>query len=141
MSRRAVAETRTSNPACAGCHARFEPLAFGLEKFDGIGAWHEVDEHGNRLREDGVLPLPDRSEPLAYETISQLMDLLASSERVRMGITRKLTQFALGRPLAARDERTVRQIHQQAMAEGGTYSATMKAILLSELVLPKEEAQ
>ena len=31
--------------------SEFEPLAFSLEKFDGVGAFHEVDDHGNKLRE------------------------------------------------------------------------------------------
>src|SRR5690606_37429601 len=45
LTQRGLAEARIANPSCVGCHARIEPLAFGLEKFDGIGVFHEADEH------------------------------------------------------------------------------------------------
>ena len=32
---------RTRN--CASCHARMDPLGFGLENFDAIGAWRDKD--------------------------------------------------------------------------------------------------
>ena len=38
LTQRAIAESRIKDATCGVCHARFEPLAFGLEKFDGIGA-------------------------------------------------------------------------------------------------------
>lgn len=47
LTQRGIAEVRIADQNCGVCHARFEPLAFGLEKFDGIGAFHEKDEHGN----------------------------------------------------------------------------------------------
>ena len=102
--------------------------------FDGLGAFHEVDEHGNRLREDGEILFPGEATPVAYRTSAQLMDLLASSDRVSECLTRKVTQFSLGRPLFASDARAVRAIHQAAAAEGGTYGSLLTAIILSDLV-------
>ncbi|HEY2343597.1 MAG TPA: DUF1592 domain-containing protein, partial [Chthoniobacteraceae bacterium] len=32
-------EQHRKDPKCAGCHARMDPLGFGLENFDAIGAW------------------------------------------------------------------------------------------------------
>lgn len=134
MSMRGQAEVRLADSSCVGCHARFEPLAFGLEKFDGIGAYHETDHHGNQLREDGEILFPGQAKPTKYETASELMDLLAASDRVRMAITRKVSQFALGRPLIAADTPDLQKIHQQALSNGGTYPALMTAIVTSDLV-------
>jgi hypothetical protein len=134
LSQRAIAEKRLADPSCGGCHAKFEPLAFGLEKFDGVGAFHEVDEHGNRLREDGEILFPGQGKPAAYRTTVELMDLLAGSERVRMNLTRKVTQFALGRPLAAADTPAVEKVHAAAQKGGGTYEALITAIVMSDLV-------
>jgi hypothetical protein len=36
---RARLEQHRKNPACAGCHARMDPLGFALENFNGIGKW------------------------------------------------------------------------------------------------------
>jgi hypothetical protein len=134
MSHRAIAETRLANNACAGCHSKFEPLAFGLEKFDGVGGYHEKDEHGNALREDGEILFPGAEKPVRYKTTSELMDLLAGSERVRMNMTRKVTQFALGRPLVAGDEPLLSQIHAMSQSTGGTYASVISAIVMSDLV-------
>lgn len=134
LSVREIAEERLSNPSCTACHSRFEPLSFGLVKFDGVGAYSEIDEHGNELREDGEILFPGNDEPMSYETSAELMDLLAGSERVHMNKTRKVTQFALGRPLVESDTRFLERIHESAQDGGGTYSSLLKAIVMSDLV-------
>lgn len=133
-SHRAIAMERVNSAACGGCHSRFEPLAFGLEKFDGLGSFHETDEHGNELREDGQVVIPGVDQPVKYNAASEMMDLLAQSERVEQTLVRKLTQFALGRPLIADDEALVLGIHRQAKKDGLTYASLITALLKSDLV-------
>jgi len=134
QSRRAVSETRIAKSDCAGCHAKFEPLAFGMEKFDGLGALRERDEHGNTQREDGSILFPGEAEPVTYGSVGELMDLLAGSERVARTITRRATQFAVGRPLGNADAVVLDTIHHRATAGGGTWPALLKAIAMSDLV-------
>jgi hypothetical protein len=134
LTQRGVAMGRIANNACGGCHAKFEPLAFGLEKFDGLGAFHEKDEHGNILRDDGEILFPGDAEPVKYGSSAELMKRLAESDRVRETITWKVTQFSLGRPLPAADAPIVAKIHADAQAAGGTYANLITAILLSDLV-------
>lgn len=134
QSRRAVSEIRISKSECAGCHAKFEPLAFGFEKFDGIGRWREKDEHGNTQREDGQILFPGEAEPVAYGSVGELMDLLAGSDRVARTITRKVTQFAVGRPLGNADAAVLDTIHARALAGGGTWPALIEAIAQSDLI-------
>jgi hypothetical protein len=133
-SHRAIAMERVKSGTCGGCHSKFEPLAFGLEKFDGLGSFHDVDEHGNELREDGEILFPGAARPVAYSSSAEMMDLLADNDRVMRNVTRKLTQFALGRPLVAADEPSVEQIHAQSTKGGGTYQSLISAIVLSDLV-------
>ncbi len=135
LTQRAIAERRIANTKCAGCHSKFEPLAFGLEKFDGMGASHNADEHGNQLREDGEILFPGSAKSITYKTSAELMNHLAASDRVRETLTWKVTQFALGRPLTARDARHIRTIHNTAWKNGGTYGSLITAIVMSELVL------
>lgn len=134
MSNRDMAEVRLADASCTGCHTKFEPLAFGLERFDGLGAYQENDEYGNQLREDGEILFPDRSDAVAYKSSAELMDLLAGSDRVRMAITRKIVQFSLGRPLTAGDLPELKRIHQESVDNGGTYRALMTALVTSDLV-------
>ncbi len=134
LTKRGIAEQRISNKSCGGCHAKFEPLAFGLEKFDGTGAYHESDHFGNRLREDGNILVPGTSRPIAYQSVREFMDHLANSPRVAESLTWKIAQFALGRPLAAPDRPEIEKIHQAATEAGGTYGAVLEAIVMSDLV-------
>ena len=62
------------------------------------------------------------------------MDALAGSDRVRKVITRKLAQFALGRPLVDSDLPVIDKIHEAAQKAGGTYASVITAIVLSDLV-------
>ena len=103
-------------------------------EFDGLGAYKEVDEHGNALRDDGQILFPGEAEPVPYNTASEMMDLLAQSDRVRQSLTRKLAQFALGRPLVAEDEPAIAGIHQQARQAGFTYAGLITALIQSDLV-------
>lgn len=134
LSLRKIAEQRIGNVSCGGCHKRFEPLAFGLEQYDGIGAFFKKDEYGNPLRADGALLVPGAAQSVKYGTSAELMDLLARSDRVRETITWKVTQFALGRPLGARDASAVAAIHKAAQKGGGTYSSLLTAIVMSDVV-------
>jgi len=134
LTQRKVALQRIADNRCGGCHARFEPLAFALERYDGTGEYHLRDEHENPLREDGEIYFPGGDTVHAYDTTAALMDLLAANERVKATFTWKLTQFALGRPLTAADAREVQSIHAKAIDGGGTYASTMLAIATSSLV-------
>ncbi len=134
LTQRGVAEARIQNASCGGCHIRFEPLAFGLEKFDGLGSYHEKDEHGNKLRDEGEILFPGTAKPIEYDSSAELMDLLAKSDRVQETLTWKLTQFALGRPLSAADVPILEKIHQKAQKAGGRYPDIMMAIIQSDLV-------
>ena len=134
VTQRSVAIDRIKSKSCGGCHSKFEPLAFGLERFDGLGSYKSRDEHGNALREDGEVLIPGKPQPASYENAAELMDLLAGSDRVAQTLTRKLTQFSLGRPLTATDRPHIEQIHRAAQQGGGNYSSLIRAIIASDLV-------
>lgn len=134
LTQRGIADGRLKNNACNGCHAKFEPLAFGLERFDGIGAWNKEDSFGNALREDGNVLIPGEGKSQTYKTSAELMAILAGSERVKQTFAWKLTQYALGRSLSQRDAPTVEAIYNQSMENGGTYRSLITAIVTSDLV-------
>jgi mono/diheme cytochrome c family protein len=135
VSQRRIAEGRIADRNCGGCHSRFEPLAFGLEKFDGVGVWRDTDEHGNELRDDGEILFPGTARPVEFQSSAELMNLLAENDRVRESLTWKVAQFAVGRPLTALDVSVMKQIHETAQQNGGTYTAVIAAVVTSDLVL------
>ena len=41
-----------ANPACASCHQVLDPLGFGMEHFDAVGAWRDTDGPNRAHRRD-----------------------------------------------------------------------------------------
>src|SRR5690606_25362532 len=93
-------ELHRSDPACAGCHRRMDPLGFSLENFNAIGAWRE-EQNGQPL--DTVGSLPDGA---TLEGPVELKNLLVTSRRDQFlrCLTAKLMTYALGRKLEFYDD-------------------------------------
>ena len=58
-SMREQLQAHRKNPTCASCHRRMDPLGFGLENFDAVGAWRTTD---GKFPIDASGKLPDGSE-------------------------------------------------------------------------------
>lgn len=138
LSQRIIAERRIANASCGGCHSRFEPLAFGLERFDGLGTYKEIDNFKNTLRDDGELLIPGKTNVIEFKSAEELMDIMAKSDRVLKTLVWKIVQFAMGRPLGADDVGHVDKIFKEAQNKGGRYSDVITAIAMSELMYQKK---
>lgn len=133
ITQRTAAMERVSDKSCGGCHSKFEPLAYGLEPFDGLGSFRLKDAFDNPLRQDGEVLFPGSADSKPFRSVAELMDILARSDRVSETITWKWVQFVMGRPLNARDAPHVQLIHEKTQAKGGTYEALVAALVESRL--------
>lgn len=130
LSQRDVSETRIAEPACAGCHGRFDPMAYALTQFDAIGAHRTLDEHGNALRSDGVFDDPfDAGDPIAFDDVDAFVRALADSPGVVDCMVEKHVQFTLGRPLQSEDACTVDRVGAAFARGGGTWREMALAIV------------
>ena len=73
MSLRQQMEKHRTNTVCASCHARMDPIGFGLENFDAIGRWRT---------QDGAIPI-DASGTLpdgrSFKGPDELKQILAAN--------------------------------------------------------------
>jgi hypothetical protein len=91
-------EQHRKDPNCAVCHERLDPLGFGLENFDAVGAWRERDgEH--TIDASGELP-----DGRKFQGPAQLAAILAQDGAFQRCLAKKLATYALGRGLTKRDE-------------------------------------
>ncbi len=95
-----------SNPVCASCHARMDPIGLALENFDAIGRWRDNDDG---LPIDAAGTLPDGS---AFDGPAGLRELLVRDRRDDFVSTaiEKLMIYSLGRGLEYYDRPVVRSI-------------------------------
>ncbi|CAN5325358.1 DUF1592 domain-containing protein [soil metagenome] len=115
------------NPSCASCHAKLDPLGFGLENFDAIGAWRDTD---NKIKIDASGVLPDGSK---FNGPSELRKtLLAKSDNFRRCLAEKLTTYALGRGLEYYDKCVLDDTVAKLKKGDDKFSALVMAIIESD---------
>ena len=131
LTRRQSLERRTSTPPCNGCHDVLNPIGFGLEIFDGVGAQRTLDG-GRPIDASGVLPSGEM-----FQDTDQLLALLQADPRFPICLTRKLLTYALGRGLQADeagcDEQTVRVLAEAFKQDGYRLKNHVVRIARSEL--------
>ncbi len=104
-SLRAQLEEHRRKPLCASCHAKMDPLGFGLENFDAVGAWRTTDGK-SPVDPSGTLPTGKSfSGPKQLEAI-----LMGDRDAFTRCLTTKLLTYALGRGLERYDLPTVKHI-------------------------------
>ncbi|MBS1786406.1 MAG: DUF1592 domain-containing protein [Acidobacteria bacterium] len=119
-------EQHRANPTCAACHARLDPLGFGLENFDAIGGWRTMDGKFP-IDSSGVLP-----DGRSFKGVAGLKTILkADKNAFTEGVTEKLLTYALGRGLERYDRPTVKQIARHVAAKDYKFSSLVTEIVNS----------
>ena len=110
-SMREQLEEHRKNAICASCHRRMDPLGFGLENFDAVGAWRTME---GKFPIDASGQLPDGRRFTGPDELRTILS--ADREAFARAITSKLLTYGLGpRPRALR--RADGQAHRQPAAE------------------------
>jgi mono/diheme cytochrome c family protein len=119
-------EAHRQNTTCASCHKRMDPLGFGLENFNAVGAWRTMD---GKFPIDSSGTLPDGRE---FKGPEELMAILKGDrDAFTRALTGKLLTYALGRGLERYDTKTVRQIATRVAAQNYRFSALVLEIVKS----------
>jgi hypothetical protein len=128
LSVRQQMELHRANPACAGCHARMDPLGFALENFDGIGRWRTTSGAANTpIDSSGVLP-----DGTKFQGPAELRKILLSHrEQFVTNMTEKLLTYGLGRGAEYYDAPAIRAIVREAAPSDYTWSSVILGIVKS----------
>ena len=119
-------EMHRSNPACASCHQRMDPLGFALENFDAVGKWRTSSD-GAPIDSSAVFPDGTR-----FEGVEGLRALLVShQEDFARTLSGKLLAYAIGRGLDYRDMPAIRSIAHDAAPADYSWSALITGIVRS----------
>jgi len=104
-SMRAQLEEHRKDAICASCHRRMDPLGFGLENFDAVGAWRTME---GKFPIDASGQLPDGRKFTGPDELRGILS--ADREAFSRAITSKLLTYGLGRGLERYDGRAVKLI-------------------------------
>ncbi len=125
-SMREQLEQHRKNATCAACHARMDPLGFGLENFDATGAWRTQD---GKFPIDATGTLPDGRSFKGPQELKAI--LRADRSAFTEGLTEKLLTYALGRGLERYDKPTVKKIASRVASENYRFSSLVLEIVKS----------
>jgi hypothetical protein len=120
-------EQHRSNPTCASCHARMDPIGFGLENFDAVGAWRNRD---GELPIDPTGTLVSGEEFRGAEDLKKILAAEKKEQFVRC-LTDKMLTYALGRGLEYYDKCAVDKICKDVAKRDYKLSALVLGIVNS----------
>jgi hypothetical protein len=130
-----------ADPACAGCHAKMDPIGFALEHFDAVGRFRS-DDDGKPIVTASELPDGRVVDGLAG--VQAL--LLAKPALFVSALTEKLMMYALGRNVQYYDAPAIRAVVGAAAAKNYEFSAIVEGIVASapfqmRMAAPAAEAE
>lgn len=120
-------ETHRTKPGCASCHALIDPLGFGLENFDAIGAFRNNDS-GLPLDTSGTLTTGQK-----FGNAVELAGIIAKDRRdaFTRNLISKMLTYALGRGMTGSDRPAVDGILTRMQKEGYSFHSLLLGIVES----------
>ena len=120
-------EQHRANPACAVCHDRIDPLGFGLENYDPIGRWREMD---GKFAVDSSGELPGGVQ---FETPGELKQILRNTQGddFVQAVVEKMTTYALGRGIEMSDTPVIDRIKSGMAANEYRFTSLIEGIVES----------
>jgi mono/diheme cytochrome c family protein len=120
-------EQHRANPDCAICHKRMDPLGFGLENYNAVGAWRT---------KDGPFEIDASGELPSGETFVGPKELKAilkarQGEFVRC-LSEKMLTYGLGRGVEYSDGCTVEDIARAVEKNDWKFSSLILAVVHSD---------
>jgi hypothetical protein len=126
LSMKEAMQMHRASPACAGCHAKMDPIGFALENFDALGRWRS-EENGRPVEVTSALP--DGTIVDGVEGVRQLV--LREPSLFVEALTGKLLMYALTRNVQYYDQPTIRVIARESARQNYTFASLVLGVVNS----------
>ena len=122
----AYAAHRASGSSCNGCHAGIDPIGFGLERYNGLGQYREVEEANPACTIDatGFAVGEEFTGP------RELAGVLDRTDAVSHCAVDQLLRFATRGPTSDVHTPMIDRLHEQWQASGESFRELMIAVAL-----------
>jgi hypothetical protein len=118
-------EQHVSDPMCASCHSKMDPIGYALEHYDAVGAWRTTDgEYTINAR--GTLP-----DGRSFDGAIELGRTVKEDPALPACMVRNLFTYALGRQPENADEPVLQQLTQAFGEQGYRMKELLVQIILS----------
>ncbi len=86
----------STNPVCASCHTLIDPLGFGLENYDAVGAYRAV-ESGKAVDSSGEVKQIDAEVDGPFANGIELVQRISGSQVLKNCVSREAFRWGTGR--------------------------------------------
>jgi hypothetical protein len=121
-------EQHRNSPSCFSCHRKIDPIGFGLENFDPIGAWRETEGPVGKIDASGTLP--DGTKFKGPDEMKKA--LMKRKNDFCRAITSKFLTYAVGRRLEFTDRELIDTIAARMPSHGYSMKGLIQDIVRSE---------
>jgi mono/diheme cytochrome c family protein len=129
-------EVHATDPNCAACHAKIDPLGFAWDHYDAVGQWRDREQvpkgkGGNPVVDaSGVMP-----DGRAFKDANEFRQLLLEDrDKVARAFIEHLCTYALRRVLTFDDQDDLDAIQAEAKKSNYRVKDIIHAVALSRLV-------
>lgn len=120
---------------CWKCHIKMNPLGMPLEAFNHVGRFRDL-EKGKPVDTSGAITYSDYTGlDGPVESVRQMMERLAASQRVRQSFIRHVFRYWMGRNELLSDSATLIAMDEAYVASGGSFKETLVTLLTSDSFL------
>ena len=122
-------EAHRSNPSCARCHVKIDPLGFALEAYDRNGQFLDSSERlkgkPSTIDSSGKLPSGE-----TFKNFAELKSILSTSQQevIVRNIVEQTLSYALCRKLTRSDQAVVDAISENLCENKGTWSSLFQQV-------------
>ena len=127
VSLRQRLEDHRKNPSCSPCHNVMDPIGFGLETYDAVGAYRT---HDGKFPIETAGTLPGGKTFNGSKGLKEI--LKGQSDAFVRNVTEKMLTYSLGRGLERFDRPTVDAISKQVAANDYKFSALVMEVVKSK---------
>lgn len=124
-------ELHRADPVCSGCHAVMDPLGFGLDHYDGIGAWRTT-ENGVAINAQGTL-----TDGTSIDGAMELSAALKADPRTSRSITSFLLSYSIGRVTGPSDGCRLDALDSSFSTSGHRLQSLISQVALSDAFLTR----
>ena len=119
-----------TNPACASCHQLFDPVGFGFENFDAIGAWRDTE--GGQMVDAGGSYSDSSQATYRFSDPVELANGIATSADLAPCMALQWFRFSLSRNEAPEDASSLAAIQKQFAASDYNLRGLILSIVTSD---------
>jgi hypothetical protein len=120
-----VAEHLTE-PTCAGCHLLTDPIGLGLENYDALGRWRDLD-NGAVIDPTGEL------DGVPFNNPQELGEALANHPTLPGCLVRTMGRYATGRVETAEERAWLKALTERFVAHGHQVRPLILELVMSPL--------